>query len=193
VATASRVLIARAPRLAATAVAVVIGVLASEASLSTLAAPAAATLHRSCPHAGVSATRLSKPALRAAVVCLINAERARHGLPRLRDSSRLDSAAQRWAAADDLGHGSGPGAHVSSAGLRWSAVGENVASVAAWMASPGHCQNILDPRYREVGTGVNLHPVRGYASGPATWVQDFALAAGRRAASHNWVAAKSCH
>jgi uncharacterized protein YkwD len=143
--------------------------------------------------------------LRTAVVCLINAERARHGLPRLRESSRLDRAAQRWAdamvAADDLGHGSGPGAHVSSAGLRWSAVGENVASgfgtprrvVAAWMASPGHCQNILDPRYREVGTGVNLHPVRGYASGPATWVQDFALAAGRRAASHNWVAAKSYH
>jgi uncharacterized protein YkwD len=61
------------------------------------------------------------------------------------------------------------------------------------MASPGHCQIILSPLYTEVGTGVNPHPVRGYASGPATWAQDFALPAGRRAPSHNWAPAQSCH
>ena len=34
------------------------------------------------------------------------------------------------------------------------------------MASAGHCQNILNPTYRDVGTGVNRHPVGGFAIGP---------------------------
>jgi uncharacterized protein YkwD len=193
---------ARAPRLSAAVVAAVIGVLVFGASVS---APAGAKPRRGCRNADVSAQRLPKPALRAAVVCLINAERAADGLQRLRESRRLDRAAQRWAdsmvAADDFGHGSGPAARVSATGFRWSAVGENLASgfatprrvVAAWMGNAGHCQIILNPLYTEVGTGVNRRPVRGYASGPATWAQDFALPAGRRAPSHNWGPAERCH
>jgi uncharacterized protein YkwD len=187
--------------LGAAAVALTIGVLACGSSVSALAAPRA---RRACRNADVSAGRVPKPALRAAVVCLINAERAAFGLPRLRESTRLDSAAQRWVDAmvahDEFGHGGGPAAHVSGTRLRWSALGENLASgfstprrvVASWMASAGHCQIMLDPRYTEVGTGVNDHPVRGFASGPATWGQDFALPAGRRAPSHNWGPAHHC-
>jgi uncharacterized protein YkwD len=153
----------------------------------------------------VAARRLAKPVLRTAVVCLVNAKRAAFGLPRLRQSARLDSAAQGWVdtmvAEDEFGHGSGPGAHVSATGLRWSAVGENVATgfatprsvVAAWMASSDHCQVILSPLYTDVGTGVSFHPVRGYASRPATWGQDFALPAYHRAPSQNWAPAESCH
>jgi uncharacterized protein YkwD len=143
--------------------------------------------------------------LRAAVVCLVNAERAAFGLPRLRESAQLDSAAQRWVdtmvATRQFGHGKGSGAHVSAVGLQWSAVGEDVASgyatprrvVAGWMASVGHCEIILSPLYTEVGTGVSVQPVKGYASGPATWAQDFALPAGRRVPSHKWAPAESCH
>jgi uncharacterized protein YkwD len=47
--------------------------------------------------------------------------------------------------------------------------------VAAWMASPGHCQNILDPAFRNVGTGERPAAVGDWASGPATWTQDFGL------------------
>ena len=65
----------------------------------------------------------------------------------------------------------------------WRAAGENIATgfatprsvVRAWMASTGHCQNILNPQYRNVGTGVSPRAVRGFATGVGTWTQDFAL------------------
>jgi uncharacterized protein YkwD len=53
------------------------------------------------------------------------------------------------------------------------------------MASTGHCENILSPTYRDVGTGVNRHAVGGYATGPATWTQDFALPMGKSAPSRS--------
>ncbi len=92
------------------------------------------------------------------------------------------------------------GARVSAVGFRWSTVGENIATgfatprrvVAAWMASQGHCQNILDPIYTNVGTGVNRGRVSGFASRPGTWTQDFGLAMGRRAPSHNWGPSNAC-
>jgi uncharacterized protein YkwD len=170
--------------------------------------PAGATVHartKSCPNAGVQVTRLSRRDTRAAVLCLTNRERAKHGLPRLRESRRLETAAQRWTdamvATDYFSHGGGPAAHVSAAGLTWSAVGENIATgyptplavVAGWMANAPHCEIILSPVYTDVGTGVDRQPVGGYASGPATWVEDFALPAGHRAPSLNWGPARSCH
>jgi uncharacterized protein YkwD len=137
-------------------------------------------------------------------MCLVNAERAAHGLPALHDSSRLDAAAQRWTdamvATGDFTHGSDPSARVSAVGLSWSTTGENIATgyptprrvVSGWMASVDHCRNILNPTYRQVGTGVNAHPVTGFASGPATWTEDFALPAGHRPASNNWGPLDSC-
>jgi uncharacterized protein YkwD len=55
--------------------------------------------------------------------------------------------------------GSNPGQRDTRAGYVWSAWGENIAagqaSVAsvtgAWMASAGHCANIMNPRFRHVG------------------------------------------
>jgi uncharacterized protein YkwD len=193
--------IARARRPVATAVAAASALLAWQAVLGI---SAAAALPRGCPHADARATRLPKTELRAAVVCLINAERDAHGLPALSDSSRLDGAAQRWTdamvASGRFTHGIDPAARITAAGLSWSSTGENIATgyptprrvVAGWMASMDHCRNILDPSYSRVGTGVNGRPVRGYASGPATWTEDFALPAGHRPPSHNWGPANSC-
>jgi uncharacterized protein YkwD len=53
------------------------------------------------------------------------------------------------------------------------------------MASTGHCQNILNPTYRNVGTGVSVRPVRGWATGRGTWTQDFALGMHESAPSGN--------
>ena len=97
-------------------------------------------------------------------------------------------------------HGTNFAGRISAAGFRWAAAGENIATgyrtprqvVAGWMASAGHCQNILDPTYRDVGTGVNRHPVAGYASRPGTWTQDFGLTVGTRAPSRNWGPAHGC-
>jgi uncharacterized protein YkwD len=51
------------------------------------------------------------------------------------------------------------GARVTAAGYAWSSVAENIAAgqasasavVAGWMASPGHCRNIMTAALREVG------------------------------------------
>lgn len=64
-----------------------------------------------------------------------------------------------------MGHpgsdGSSVGARVTAAGYPWSVVAENVAwnqptpevVVAAWMASPGHCENMLRREVSELGAG----------------------------------------
>jgi uncharacterized protein YkwD len=33
-------------------------------------------------------------------------------------------------------------------------VGDPKAALGAWLASGGHCSNLMDPRYREAGIGV---------------------------------------
>jgi uncharacterized protein YkwD len=142
------------------------------------------------------------------VVCLVNRERAGRHLPALRELRLLDGVAQRhtdeMVAQAYLSHeargGSSPASRANRAGYRWSKVGENIASgyatpgqvVGAWMSSAGHCRNILDPGYRDLGVGVNARPVRGVASGPATWTQDFGRPAGAAPPSHNAGPANGC-
>lgn len=55
--------------------------------------------------------------------------------------------------------GSKPSDRAMRAGYSWARVGENIASgqrdvaeaMAAWLASPGHCANIMNPRFTEMG------------------------------------------
>lgn len=136
-------------------------------------------------------------------MCLINEQRRAHGLPRLRESRRLDRSAQGWTdtmVRDGMfTHGSDFAARITAAGFTWSTAGENIATgfptprsvVDAWMASTGHCQNILSPSYADVGTGVDNHGIRGYG-GPATWTQDFALPQGASPPSNNSGPAAGC-
>ena len=164
------------------------------ATASCWAAPANATM---CRHTNAQISRISTKTARTAVVCLINSVRATHDLPALQESSPLDVAAQRWTnVMIDTGvfaHSASFGQRVTDAGLRWQALGENIATgfftprwvVHAWMASKDHCQNILDPTYRAVGVGIDLKAVHGYATAPGTWTADFALPMGRSAPSHN--------
>jgi uncharacterized protein YkwD len=63
--------------------------------------------------------------------------------------------------------GSTPAQRVTRAGYHWTAVAENVAAgpgtpedvVTGWLASAGHCANIMSPRYSEMGVAfaVNGH------------------------------------
>jgi uncharacterized protein YkwD len=157
-----------------------------------------------CRNAGARITRISTAAARGAVVCLINDTRRAHGLPALRQSGPLDVAAQIWSnamvASDVFTHSSSFGQRVTDAGLVWQALAENIATgfptprrvVQAWMGSLDHCQNILDPTYRDVGIGINIHGVHGYANRFGTWTADFALPMGRSAPSHNWEAFNRC-
>lgn len=52
-------------------------------------------------------------------------------------------------------------ARVDATGYAWSSIGENIAKGASnaanvvdlWMASPGHCKNIMTARFRHIGMG----------------------------------------
>ena len=86
---------------------------------------------------------------------------------------------------------------ISAVGFHWSQAGENIATgfptpysvVAGWMRSTGHCKNILDPAFRDVGTGVNAHAT---VASNGTWTQDFGLLVGQRPASGNRAPAAGC-
>lgn len=161
-------------------------------------------LAEACPDANSPATSAPRQAMRDAVLCLVNKQRAAHGLPALRQSADLTRSAQGWSdemvASDVFSHGSDFAARISVAGYDWTAAGENIATglatprevVSAWMASPGHCQNILNPTYRNLGVGVNARPVAGAASGPATWTEDFGLRMFQSPPSSNWGPANGC-
>lgn len=89
--------------------------------------------------------------------------------PALRLEFHLMNAAQRQ--ADDMhtndfmdhtgSDGSTVGSRVNDAGYTWSRIGENLASgqqttaevVAAWAESDGHCANLLNPSFTELGVG----------------------------------------
>jgi uncharacterized protein YkwD len=74
--------------------------------------------------------------------------------------------------------GSTPAERVAATGYHYRLVGENLASgpetpqevVRGWIASPGHCQNIMDARFSELGVAFAAS-----RSGQARiyWVQEF--------------------
>jgi hypothetical protein len=92
---------------------------------------------------------------------------AAHGRPVLRWSPRLAAAAGRHAGAmartrvfDHVGtDGTTVRERVTATGYRWQAIGENLAAghpaledaLAGWLASRGHCEALLDPRFTEFG------------------------------------------
>ncbi|HZL25237.1 MAG TPA: CAP domain-containing protein [Acidobacteriaceae bacterium] len=111
-----------------------------------------------------------------------NAERASRGLPTLRWDAALYRAAQghslEMARRESISH-QYPGepelaARGKSAGARFSLIAENVAEAQtavrihdAWMNSPGHRANLLDPHVDAVGISVRSRNGQLYA------VQDF--------------------
>ena len=75
--------------------------------------------------------------------------------------------------------GSQPADRITRAGYTWRASGENVASgqrnadavVAAWLESPGHCVNIMEPTFTEMGVAFVQVPD---ANPGIYWAQSFA-------------------
>jgi uncharacterized protein YkwD len=179
------------------------------AGLLTLAAsfcvalPTATASAHGCRHANTPVSRATRHQLKRAVVCLINQQRRSHGLPHLHANGKLNRSAQHWTRTmvtrKIFTHGTRFWTRISAVGFNWSTVGENIAVgyttpfqvVKAWMASTDHCQNILQPAFSQVGTGVLNQGISGWG-GSATWTQDFGLRMGRRAPSHKKGPADGC-
>jgi uncharacterized protein YkwD len=166
------------------------GVLAATAT----AAPAQAR----CSGAGLLPTSANAAKVRHATLCLLNAQRLAHGLHKLHANGRLHHAAAGYAhlmaRRNFFSHvsptGSTPLSRIKRtrylSGARSWTIGENLAwgtgslatpraTVRAWMNSPGHRANILNPSFREIGIGVaNGAPVHvGAAGRGATYATDF--------------------
>lgn len=75
--------------------------------------------------------------------------------------------------------GSLPADRATAAGYRWVRVGENIASgqrtvdeaVASWLDSPGHCANIMNPAFTEMGAAYAINPQNRNRT--AYWTQVF--------------------
>jgi uncharacterized protein YkwD len=139
--------------------------------------------------------------VRAAVLCLVNHERATHGESALLLNPALAQAAQSHTESMAFGNyfehvgprGDTPLDRARSAGYitdprRGFEVGENIAwgtlwlsspraIVAAWMASPAHRANILNARYRDTAVGVSPHAPASLAHGQSggIYTQDFGV------------------
>jgi uncharacterized protein YkwD len=165
--------------------------------------------HWSCPNAGLEPRPGDLGRIRAATLCLVNRERARHGEAPLGHSFRLGLAAQRHSESMARGRyfahagpaGDTPLSRIRATGYlgRHSsyAVGENIAwgtlwlstpraIVASWMASPEHRANILDLRFRDSAIGVaalSLHGRHRLQHG-GIYTEDFGALGGQGRSQH---------
>lgn len=133
------------------------------------------------------------PAVAQEVLQLVNSARAQArscgsasfaAAPALSMSAQLAQAAQGhasdMAAQNYFSHTSNDGRtfvqRITATGYAFRTIGENIAAgqstpqqvVAGWLQSEGHCRNIMNPSFRELGVG--------YAKGGSYshyWVQDF--------------------
>lgn len=63
-------------------------------------------------------------------------------------------------------------------GYRWRSIAENISrgqnsaqeAVAGWINSPGHCRNLMNPRFSEMGAGLGIHQGK---HATAYWTQVF--------------------
>lgn len=135
----------------------------------------AASSAATCPDSDLMPERFVLPRVRAATVCLINRERARAGVVALKTSKQLRRAARRHA-IDMLQRryfehkrAGGPNfaERIRAAGYIAVTAGENIGygtghlatpreMIEAWMNSPPHRHNMLDPDYRAVGIAVAI-------------------------------------
>jgi uncharacterized protein YkwD len=122
-------------------------------------------------------------AVSAAILKLTNAARAQPrrcgaqqfgSAPPVRLSSVLGRAAlghaEDMASHSRMSHegsdGSTPAKRVRAAGYDWSFVAENVAMgqadaesvMTTWIESPGHCANIMNPSFTELGVAYSMNP-----------------------------------
>ena len=126
-----------------------------------------------CPAVNVVPARGTIPQVRAAVLCLLNVQRAARRLPLLRANTALRKAARRHSRdmirrsyfdhqriggptlADRLRRvGYWPATAGENIGMGSGPLATPVNMVTAWMDSDGHRENILERRFRDLGVGV---------------------------------------
>jgi uncharacterized protein YkwD len=150
-----------------------------------LALAAALALAVATGASGAPRATLSRPD--AALLQVVNEARAAHGLQPLRIDTTLEQAAR--AHSDEMlsgnyfDHGDfaarladyGVQAHVAGENLAWGSgsYGTARAILWAWMHSPEHRANLLEPAYSRIGIGAVRGTFEGY-TGATVVTADFA-------------------
>jgi uncharacterized protein YkwD len=160
-----------------------------------------------CPNADTQPAQISPLDYQASVLCLLNDERGANGLVALTSQAQLMQAAAEHSGdmlrlsyfshtdpdgttfsqrITDTGYLRGAKRWVVGENLAWgtAAIGTPRALVDGWMESPPHRENVLEPRFRDVGIGaVSGRPDYPSASNAMILTADFGLARGRAARS----------
>jgi uncharacterized protein YkwD len=149
-----------------------------------------------CPDPALVPAPATLPAITETTLCLLNGERTDRGLAPLAVNARLTAAATAYAgdlvAGTYFSHTGRDGSSVRDRIQRtgylpgdadWL-IGENLAwgtgglatpgsIMQAWMNSPGHRENILNPEFREIGIGIATgNPAKADGAG-ATYATSF--------------------
>ena len=183
------------PRLMIAALAAALLLLAAIGGPSPFPGPASASA-AACPGSDSSPRKISSKRASALVVCLVNNQRAKHGLKKLRGSKSLVGAArghsthmQKTNCFDHVcpGEAGLSGRYQRTdylpCGCSWGAA-ENIAwgprgngsprsIVDAWMGSSAHRSNILNGAYRDVGVGVVWGSPNKRGASAGTYTLDF--------------------
>ncbi len=162
------------------------------------AATGSARKASTCKDAGAVPTGRTTSRIRAATLCLVNRERTKLGLSKLKRNRKLERVASRYTTRmvneEFFSHVSPDGgtltdritrtSYLGGSLRRWS-LGENIAwgtgrfgtpksIVAGWMRSAAHRRNILNRRFREAGFGVTAGiPSSGSSSSATTYANVF--------------------
>lgn len=162
-------------------------VAAAPGGASSPAAPLATDAEISCGFADFQAEALRLVNARRAAGATCGARGSFAAVPALAWDAQLAQAAYRhsrdMADHDHFSHtgtdGSTLGARVDAAGYAWSGVGENIGAgygslqsvVDGWMASDGHCANLMSPGYTELGLACARNNASSYG---LYWTLDLA-------------------
>jgi uncharacterized protein YkwD len=171
------------------------------AATAQLAGTLARVLATPCQNTEVTPEAANLALVRAAVLCLVNRERAHNGVGPLTADANLEAAAQAHVQdmlnADYFDHISptgstpvdrvrasgyipqGPSGYVIGENLAWGTLSLSTAQaiVSAWIASPGHLANILESQYHNTGIAIAAQVPQELASGVAgaTYGQEFGV------------------
>lgn len=166
------------------------------AALLLLAGPGVAPASAACKNAGKPAYKMPGKKARKATLCLINKQRAKRGMKKLRQHKAQLKAAKRHTRQmlkkDCFSHlcpGEGDlvdrvsRARYLPCNCSWG-VAENLAYghgrqsspkriVKAWMKSSGHRENILNRKYEDIGIGIKTGAPTGGGKKAATYTTTF--------------------
>jgi uncharacterized protein YkwD len=185
----------RSPKLSVAVLAMTLLALAAIGGPSPLPGPATASA-AACPGADSGPRQVSIKTASRLVVCLVNKQRAKHGLQRLKARGALVGAASRHSkhmqktdCFDHVcpGEPALPGRYQKTdylpCGCSWGAA-ENIAwgprgdgsprsVVDAWMSSSMHRANILNRSFRDIGVGVRWGSPDKRGARAGTYTLDF--------------------